>query len=46
MKSSYTEWRTRTVSLARMFAIRALMVALAVAGLSATANAATSTLSV
>lgn len=42
MKSSYIEWRTRTVSLTRMFAIPALMVALAVAGLSATANAAIS----
>lgn len=41
MKSSYTELSTRTMCLVRRFAVPILMVALAVAGLSAPAQAAT-----
>ena len=41
MKSTYSELRSRTLCLARIFAVPALMVALAVLGLSATAYAAT-----
>lgn len=41
MKSTYFELRSRTLCLARIFAVPALMVALVVFGLSATAHAAT-----